>query len=259
MNIVLVRRSLLAVVLWLAGCTTTPCPQGTMQQGQVCKVVSGVAVSSDAGADAKSSTGSTSPSGTNSRSGDMGNGASSTSTASTGSGAGSGSQSATSASSAGTSANMPVVSSIAGTAAPATAGRDATHAVTAGASALSAAGRAAGSLGSAAGSSATGPTAGNVGHAGAAAGAGASVGTAGQSASTTGDWTCLSVGNSCTCVQGVGSDDLCDKPKPTCCVTFETAGLLSCECWPEGSSECMNYKTQVSNAQRVSTCPPGAK
>jgi hypothetical protein len=79
----------------------------------------------------------------------------------------------------------------------------------------------------------------------------------GAAGSGDGEWYCLPVGESCTCVEGLGmSGDLCGSPKPGCCFTLVVAGENSCTCWPDDSDTCKNQPDDDPDAKPISTCPP---
>ena len=99
------------------------------------------------------------------------------------------------------------------------------------------------------------------GGSGGSAGRGSSAGAAGsagsQKPSTDGNWFCMQVDTSCTCVQVDGLDeDSCSQPKPGCCFELVRLGTNACTCWPEDSQECKSQMSEVPDAKRTSTCPP---
>lgn len=85
--------------------------------------------------------------------------------------------------------------------------------------------------------------------------AGSSNGAANSGAGTTpaGDWTCINVDQSCTCVSGLGASGSCTS-KPPCCFTLPA--LMSCQCWPEEHENCKTFMNEDPNGKRVPTCPP---
>ena len=74
-----------------------------------------------------------------------------------------------------------------------------------------------------------------------------------QTDAPAGDWTCLNVDQSCTCVSGLGASGSCTN-KPPCCFTLPS--LMSCQCWPEEHENCSTFMDQDPNGKRVPTCPP---
>jgi hypothetical protein len=121
-----------------------------------------------------------------------------------------------------------------------------------------------------AGMAAAGSGAGNGGSSGAAGKAGmggmggAGTGGAGGMKATTeipeklrnpDGWFCVNIGRTCACVDGKGDDsDSCISPKPTCCYVVVTEQEANCQCSPENSEECKEANTSQ-DAVKVDACP----
>jgi hypothetical protein len=156
-------------------------------------------------------------------------------------------------------ASTPVVNPGANT--PSQGGAGVTSGPTAGTGAVAAGSRA--SQSGPAGTPAPAMTAGaNSSQAGSAAraaimDAGMPSGLADSGALPKGDWFCTQVGESCSCIQGQGiSAESCSSPKPPCCFTLPSAGIINCQCWPQASEECTGFQARFPEAMKLTMCPP---
>jgi hypothetical protein len=120
---------------------------------------------------------------------------------------------------------------------------------------------AAGSTAGAGGASGAGGKAGAGGAAGSTAGAGGAGGSAGATDPMfpPGPWFCVNIGASCTCIPADGeASDTCADPKPKCCFSDKSEDSPNCQCWPEDSRECKEDGVGP-DVVKVDACPPAAK
>jgi hypothetical protein len=289
-------RTLAVLSFVSAGCSSEPCPEGTVEDGEVCRRIpkmtrtssTGTAGSADmededltdedldnpqatgkpssagkSGGGAGGSSGATATASEEESDDAEASAGSSGSSAGRGGGGGSGGSSSKAGAGGGGSGGSKSAAGAGGAAGKAgasDAGAGA-KAGSGGAGAGGAAGAAAGAGGSAGASAGAGGA--SAGAGGAGAGAGGAAGAAGGGAGAdggamlpTGDWFCINVGSSCSCIAGDGVDsDTCVTPKPKCCFTITSEDTPNCQCWPENSAECTQGGTRA-DAEKVEACPP---
>jgi hypothetical protein len=72
-----------------------------------------------------------------------------------------------------------------------------------------------------------------------------------------GIWTCVQVGNTCSCAMTDTALDACTKPLPGCCMLVRAGAKYSgCVCYADNSVECSGAKQDGMNFVPVSACPP---